>query len=73
MVGVGDITRTMPHLPRALARPHVRIKRLKLQRVEAPQPPIQSTRAWRAGENGRSLHWWVKQMTDPVLVDKLFC
>jgi DNA-binding transcriptional LysR family regulator len=59
-------------LPRSLARPHVRAKRLKLLRVETPQPPIQSTLAWRAGENGRALRWWVKQLTDPVLVDKLF-
>lgn len=59
-------------LPERLARPHVRAGRLALLRVETPHPPSQSTLAWRAGENGRALKWWIEQLTRPRLARRLF-
>ena len=59
-------------LPERLARPHVRAGRLVLLRVETPHPPSQSTLAWRAGENGRALKWWIERLTRPRLAQRLF-
>ncbi len=59
-------------LPERLAKQHVRAGRLVLLRVETPHPPSQSTLAWRAGENGRALKWWIEQLTRPRLAQGLF-
>jgi len=59
-------------LPRPLAAPHVRAGRLRLLRVETPHPPSQATLAWRAGENGRALRWWIEQLTRPKVAARLF-
>lgn len=59
-------------LPERLAKQHVRAGRLALLRVETPHPPSQSTLAWRAGENGRALKWWIEQLTRPRLAQGLF-
>lgn len=59
-------------LPERLARPHVRAGRLVLLKVETLPPPSQSTLAWRAGENGRALKWWIEQLTRPKLAESLF-
>jgi DNA-binding transcriptional LysR family regulator len=59
-------------LPERLAQPHVRAGRLVLLKVATPQPPSQSTLAWRAGENGRALKWWIEQLTRPKLAERLF-
>lgn len=64
-VGVG-------FLPRPIAEPHVRAGRLKLLRVETPHPPSQATLAWRAGDNGRALRWWVGELTRLEVAAKLF-
>ena len=45
---------------------------LVLLRVERPHPPSQSTLAWRAGENGRGLRWWVERLSRPELAETLF-
>jgi DNA-binding transcriptional LysR family regulator len=59
-------------LPQALAKRHVREGRLVLLRVETPHPPSESTLAWRAGENGRALKWWVDRLSDAKLAERLF-
>ena len=59
-------------LPERLARSQVRAGRLKVLRVETPLPPGQSTLAWRAGENGRALKWWVDQLSRPQMARKLY-
>jgi DNA-binding transcriptional LysR family regulator len=59
-------------LPDRLARPHLAAKRLVALRVAAPAPPSQSTLAWRAGESGRALRWWIRRLTQPGTARKLF-
>jgi DNA-binding transcriptional LysR family regulator len=63
-VGVG-------FLPRPLAATHIRAGRLKVLRVETPHPPSQATLAWRAGDNGRALQWWVAELTRPEMAARL--
>ena len=60
------------YLPEHLARLHVCAGRLTLLRTETPYPPGQSTLAWRAGENGRALRWWVDQLSRPHMARKLY-
>lgn len=59
-------------LPERLAAPYVKSRRLVLLRVETPHPPSQSTLAWRAGENGRALRWWIDTLRAPALAPSLF-
>jgi len=59
-------------LPQGMAEPHVRAGRLALLEVETPHPPSQSTLAWRSGETGRALRWWVDQLTDPSWAQRVF-
>lgn len=60
------------YLPERVALPHLRAGRLALVRNEALQPPGQSLLAWRAGENGRALGWWVDALARPAVVKALF-
>lgn len=59
-------------LPRPLVKPHVRAGRLKILKVETPHPPNQAVLAWRAGENGRALRWWIERLSNPAVAGKLF-
>lgn len=59
-------------LPHGMAEPHVRSGRLVVLPVETPHPPSQSTLAWRAGDTGRALRWWIDQLTRPSWVQGLF-
>jgi DNA-binding transcriptional LysR family regulator len=58
-------------VPAALARPHLRAGRLALLRGETPPPPTEGRLAWRAGENGRALKWWIDHLSRPALAKKL--
>lgn len=60
-------------LPQGRARPHVKAGRLVLldAQVLLP-PPSQNTLAWRAGENGRALRWWIAELTKPEVAKRLF-
>jgi DNA-binding transcriptional LysR family regulator len=58
-------------VPARLAAPYVRSGKLVLLRVEATPPPSQSVLAWRSGENGRALRWWIGKLTRPALGPKL--
>jgi len=59
-------------LPRGMAQPHVDAGRLVLLQAETPLPPSQSTVAWRAGETGRALRWWIDHLTDPSWAQGVF-
>lgn len=59
-------------LPEAVARPRARRGELKLLKVKTPHPPSDSVIAWRAGEAGRALRWWVQRLTAPSFVRRLF-
>lgn len=59
-------------LPEAVARPRVKRGELKLLRVKTPHPPSDSAIAWRAGEAGRAMRWWVQRLTAPSFVRRLF-
>lgn len=59
-------------LPRRVAQPLVRGGRLVILESEAMHPPGQSSLAWRAGEDGRALRWWIDQLTRPGLAETLF-
>jgi DNA-binding transcriptional LysR family regulator len=52
-------------LPERMARPHLKAGRLVALKVEAAPPPGVSTLAWRAGEKGRALTWWIERLTRP--------
>ncbi len=59
-------------LPHKMAQPHLKAGRLVALKSETPPPPTQAMLAWRAGENGRALQWWIKALTRPGLAEKLF-
>ena len=59
-------------LPEAVARPRVKRGELRLLKVRTPHPPSDSAIAWRAGERGRAVQWWVQRLTAPVFVRRLF-
>lgn len=55
-----------------VVEPLVRQGKLAVLDVEAPSPPGQSTIAWRSGEKGRALIWWIDQLTQPAFVETVF-
>jgi hypothetical protein len=55
-----------------VARPRVRRGELKLLKAHTPHPPSDSAIAWRAGEAGRAVQWWVQRLTAPGFVRRLF-
>lgn len=59
-------------LPEAVARPRVRRGELKLLKVQTPHPPSDSAIAWRVGDEGRALRWWVQRLTTAGFVRRLF-
>jgi DNA-binding transcriptional LysR family regulator len=59
-------------LPHRVAQPHLAAGRLVALRVATPPPPSQSTLAWRAGESGRALRWWIARLTRPGVAEDLF-
>jgi DNA-binding transcriptional LysR family regulator len=59
-------------LPEAVARPRVRRGELKLLKVQTPHPPSDSAIAWRTGEDGRALRWWVQRLASPGFGRRLF-
>ncbi|MBL8383357.1 MAG: LysR family transcriptional regulator [Burkholderiales bacterium] len=59
-------------VPERLARQHARAGRLVVLRAGSTHPPGESVLAWRAGENGRALRWWIEQLSRPRLAPQLF-
>jgi DNA-binding transcriptional LysR family regulator len=54
-----------------VATPLVRKGLISLLNVETPSPPNQGSLAWRAGESGRALSWWIERLTSKVFIDTL--
>jgi molybdate transport repressor ModE-like protein len=54
-----------------VATPLVRKGLISLLDVETPFPPNQGSLAWRAGETGRALEWWIERLTSKVFIDTL--
>lgn len=59
-------------MPSRVADPLVKAGRLVLLDAEAAHPPGESRIAWRSGETGRALTWWIEQLTRPALAETLF-
>jgi len=55
-----------------LAQPHIKAGRLVSLRTEIAPPPNQGHLAWRAGESGRALNWWIKRLTAAGVADGLY-
>ena len=58
-------------MPRRLAEPLVEQGRLVVLDAEAMRPPGESRFAWRSGETGRALRWWIEQLSRPELAEAL--
>lgn len=58
-------------LPHRLAQHHLKAGRLVKLAVETPPPTAHCSLAWRAGDNGRALGWWVKRLTQPGVAGRL--
>ncbi|WP_297728954.1 LysR substrate-binding domain-containing protein [Limnohabitans sp. Rim8] len=54
-----------------VATPLVRKGLIALLDVETPRPPSQGSLAWRSGETGRALKWWIERLTSKVFIDTL--
>ena len=54
-----------------VATPLVRKGLIALLDVETPRPPSQSSLAWRSGETGRALKWWIERLTSKAFIDTL--
>jgi molybdate transport repressor ModE-like protein len=52
-----------------VATPLMRKGLIALLDVETPRPPSQSSLAWRSGETGRALKWWIERLTSKVFID----
>ena len=60
-------------LPEPLARDALKKGLLVEKQVEEPRPPEPHYLAWRTGEEGAGLKWWIEKMQAPGLIDKLWC
>lgn len=58
-------------LPRWIAEREAQAGRLRILKVAAPRPEGQSVIAWRPGEEGRALKWFVKRLEDPLVAAEL--
>ncbi len=58
-------------MPLRVAEPLVKAGKLVLLDTAVPPPPGGSTIAWRSGETGRALKWWIEQLTRPALAETL--
>ncbi len=58
-------------LPRWIAEREALAGRLRILEVRAPRPPIELVVAWRPGEEGKALKWFVKRLDDPLVAAEL--
>lgn len=54
------------YLPRALAQAEAEAGRLVLKATVEPKPPAQLFVAWRTGQEGKALRWFLKRLEDPA-------
>lgn len=59
-------------LPEPLARDAIEKGLLVEKQVEEPRQPEPHYLAWRSGEEGAGLKWWIDKMKAPGLLDKLW-
>jgi hypothetical protein len=58
-------------VPRATAEAEAQAGRLRILAVEAERTPAELQVAWRAGEEGRALKWFLKRLEDPLVLAEL--
>jgi DNA-binding transcriptional LysR family regulator len=59
-------------VPKWVAESEALAGRLRILEVEASRPPGDLHLAWRAGEDGKALRWFLKRLEDPLVVAELF-
>ena len=59
------------YLPAAWARPAIADGRLVEKTVEETRPPESFCIAWRTGERGAALAWWIERLRHSALMDRL--
>ncbi len=59
------------YLPRSWAQPAIDAGRLVEKPVEETRPPESFCFAWRTGERGAALGWWVERLRGTDLMDRL--
>jgi len=58
-------------VPRPVAEREALAGRLKILEVETPRLPADAMIAWRPGQEGRALKWFVKRLEDPLVAAEL--
>jgi DNA-binding transcriptional LysR family regulator len=58
-------------LPEPCARAAIAAGLLVEKEVEEPKPAETFYLAWRSGENGAALNWWINRMREPGLLERL--
>jgi DNA-binding transcriptional LysR family regulator len=58
-------------LPRALAQREAEAGRLRILRADPERPPADLFVAWRPGDEGNALRWFVKRLADPLVAAEL--
>lgn len=58
-------------LPHWMADREVHAGRLVILEAEGNRAPVELQIAWRPGQEGRALHWFVKRLEDPLVVAEL--
>jgi DNA-binding transcriptional LysR family regulator len=59
-------------LPEFAAREAIKSGALVAKEVEEPRVPEPLYLAWRTGEDGKALNWWIEKMKNPSLLEKLW-
>jgi len=59
-------------VPRWIAEAEAQAGRLRILEHEAPAAAVQMHVAWRDGDEGKALRWFVKRLQDPLVVAELF-
>jgi DNA-binding transcriptional LysR family regulator len=54
-------------LPRWIAEREAQAGTLRILPVEAPRPAGEAMIAWRPGQEGKALKWFVKRLEDPLV------
>ena len=58
-------------LPEPYARAAIRAGQLVVKEVEEPKPAESFYLAWRSGEDGAALRWWIERARRPGTLERL--
>ena len=58
-------------LPPWIAQREAQAGRLRILPVEVPRAPTELVIAWRPGQEGKALKWFVKRLDDPLVAAEL--